>query len=84
MHELTQLIKDDMRPALGVTALPAGCTEIFAPVIRQHRLRRGRYYLPGCFPIGETTSAQSADNAVSNIIRQNLTVQCRNVVHLAT
>ena len=23
---------------------------------------RGRYYLPGCFPAGETTSAQCADN----------------------
>ena len=39
--------------------LPTGCDAV--------RLRRGRYYLPGCFPIGETTSAQSADKAPSNI-----------------
>ena len=31
-------------------------------VIRWHHLRRGGYQPPGCFPHGETTSAQSADN----------------------
>ena len=34
--------------------LPTGCDAV--------RLCRGRYYLPGCFPIGETTSAHRADN----------------------
>ena len=28
---------------------------------------RGRYHLPGCFPTGETTSAQSVDNGILNI-----------------
>ncbi len=64
------------------------CTEIFAAVIRWHppanvarTKRRGGYHPPGCFPIGETTSVQSADNAVSNIIRRNLMVQFRNMAY---
>ena len=46
------------------------------------RLRRGGYYPPGCFPMGKTTSAHCADNAISNICRWNLTVQCRNMVYM--
>ena len=42
-------------------------TELLPGLFRS--VRRGRYYLPGCFPIGETTSAQSADNAISNICK---------------
>ena len=41
--------------------------KISARVIRWHRLRRGGYQPPGCFPMGETTSAHCADNAPSNI-----------------
>ncbi len=37
---------------------------------------------PGYFPHGEITSAQSADNEVSNIFRSYLTVSCRNMVYL--
>ena len=37
-------------------------------VIRWHRPRRGGYHPPGCFPMGKTTSAHCADNAVSNIL----------------
>ena len=53
-------------------------------VIRWHRLRRGGYHPPGCFPSGETTSAQSADNAIPNICKRNSAVQCRNMVHCGT
>ena len=42
---------------------------------------RGGYHPPGCFPVGETTSAQCADNVISNIIQRNLMVQCRNMAY---
>ena len=47
-------------------------------------VRRGGYQPPGCFPIGETTSAHCADNAQSNICKRNSAVQCRNMVYFAT
>ena len=53
-------------------------------VIQWHRPRRGGYHPPGYFPIGEITSAQSADNAVSNILQGNSAVQYRNTVYFAT
>ena len=53
-------------------------------VIQWHRPRRGGYHPPGCFPCGETTSAQCADNAVSNILQGNSAVQYRNTVYFAT
>ena len=56
--------------------------EISAQEIRWHRLRRGGYQPPGCFPTGETTSAQSADNAIPNICKCNSAVSCRNMVYL--
>ena len=34
--------------------------------------------------MGETTSAQGADNAVSNIYKRNSAVLCRNMVHCGT
>ena len=39
---------------------------------------------PVVFPAGKTTSAQSADNAVSNILQWNSAVSCRNMVYFAT
>ena len=56
--------------------------EIFAAVIRWHRLRRGGYQPPGYFPHGEITSAQSADNVIPNICKCNSAVYCRNMVYL--
>ncbi len=73
-----------VQPALSVTAFsrasspygrakgrasPAQRIEISAQEIRWHRLRRGGYQPPGYFPKGEITSAQSADNAMSNICK---------------
>ena len=39
---------------------------------------------PVVFPVGKTTSAQCADNAMSNILQWNSAVQCINMVRLAT
>ena len=51
---------------------------------RFRSVRRGGYHPPGCFPHGKTTSAQSADNAMSNICIRNSAAQRRNMVHCGT
>ena len=75
-----------------VTIKPTVCPphRDFRSVIRWHppadvarTKRRGGYYPPGCFPSGETTSAQCADNAPPNICKRNSAVKCRNMVHFA-
>ena len=39
---------------------------------------RGGYHPPGCFPVGKTTSAQSADNAVRIFVNKIRREKCRN------
>ena len=41
----------------------------FCSVIRWHSPCRGGYQPPGCFPSGETTSAQSADNGTTEHLK---------------
>ena len=55
--------------------LPTGCDAV--------RLCRGRYYLPGCFPVwGNNVGAKRRQSTIKHL-QCNSAVQCRNVVRPA-
>ena len=72
---------DDIRPYDGVCNSAGGCRRI---TTMKFRCVVGADIIRPVVSPWETTSAQCADNTMSNILQHNSVVSCRNMVYFAT